>query len=174
MTQRLLDGVDVTTTRMDQSCGHMAQIPEVDRRQVRLAGRPAEDVRHLLRVQPRSVRVDEHLARVVPRQTVRQTLLPLGRLPYAVLAQDRIRNARKIQTWKGREDGKPEPSARSACAKVAKNYLTEKELAKLNRLVGRLCLRAEDIADEEQRLSLTQWSNLVEIELSTGYGQIAA
>ncbi len=85
-----------------------------------------------------------------------------------------IKQARQLNTWPGREDGKPEPSTKSSCRKVAKNYLTDKELHKLNRLVGRLCLRAEDIADDDEHLTLTQWRNLVEVELAVGLRQIAA
>ncbi|MGW6961856.1 RhuM family protein [Streptomyces sp. NRRL F-5140] len=56
----------------------------------------------------------------------------------------------------GIEEGKSEPSAKNAARKVAKNNLTEPELRKLDRLVGRLCLRAEDIADDDLSLSRAQ------------------
>ncbi|WP_256224347.1 hypothetical protein [Streptomyces sp. PAN_FS17] len=39
---------------------------------------------------------------------------------------------------------------------MAKNNLIEPELRKLDRLVGRLCLRAEDIADDDLSLSRAQ------------------
>ncbi|MFH8701746.1 hypothetical protein ACWGKK_44115 [Streptomyces chartreusis] len=39
---------------------------------------------------------------------------------------------------------------------MAKNNLTEPELRKLDRLIGRLCLRAEDIADDDLSLSRAQ------------------
>ncbi|MGX1221971.1 RhuM family protein [Streptomyces ambofaciens] len=85
-----------------------------------------------------------------------------------------IKQARSLSTWPGIDEGKPEPSQKSAVRKVAKNYLTGLELRKLERLVGRLCLRAEDIADDDLRLSLTQWQNLVEMELAMANRQLAA
>lgn len=75
-----------------------------------------------------------------------------------------IKNAREICHWKGREKGKTEPAKRDR--DVAKNYLTVVELKKLDRLVGRLCLRAEDIADDNLNLTLAAWENLVDAELS--------
>ncbi|MFD4511331.1 RhuM family protein [Streptomyces sp. NPDC058457] len=85
-----------------------------------------------------------------------------------------IRHARTLQTWPGIEEGRPEPSLKSAARKVAKNYLTGLELRKLDQLVGRLCLRAEDIAEDGLHLSLSQWRNLVEAELVMANRQIAA
>lgn len=85
-----------------------------------------------------------------------------------------IKEARSLATWPGAAEGKPEPSAKSAVRKVAKNYLSEAELRKLNRLVGRLCLRAEDIADDGLHLSLVEWRHLVEVELRMLNRQIAA
>ncbi|MDX2616161.1 RhuM family protein [Streptomyces stelliscabiei] len=85
-----------------------------------------------------------------------------------------IKEARCLATWPGAAEGKPEPSAKSAVRKVAKNYLSEPELRKLNRLVGRLCLRAEDIADDGLHLSLVEWRHLVEVELRMLNRQIAA
>lgn len=76
-------------------------------------------------------------------------------------AQELIR-AREIVTWPGREKGN---EAKSRDRKVAKNYLTVPELHKLDRLVGRLCLRAEDIADDGLNLTLAHWDDLVEAEL---------
>lgn len=90
------------------------------------------------------------------------------------MTAEEIKRARTLATWPGIEEGKPEPSAKNAARKVAKNYLTELELRKLNRLVGRLCLRAEDIADDDRHLSLTQWQNLVEMELAMANRQLAA
>ncbi|MGW2292823.1 RhuM family protein [Streptomyces phaeochromogenes] len=90
------------------------------------------------------------------------------------MTAEEIKQARTLVTWPGIDEGKPEPSVKSASRKVAKNYLTVRELHKLNRLVGRLCLRAEDIADDDMRLSLTQWQNLVELELMMATRQIAA
>jgi len=77
-----------------------------------------------------------------------------------------IRAGRPLQTWPGREEGKPEPSAKSAARKVAKNYLDANELTKLDRLVGRLCLRAEGISEDGLHLSLAQWDFVVESELA--------
>lgn len=90
------------------------------------------------------------------------------------MTAEEIKQARTIVTWPGIEEGKPEPSVKNAARKVAKNYLTEPELRKLDRLVGRLCLRAEDIADDDLSLSLTQWRNLVELELAMATHQLAA
>jgi hypothetical protein len=90
------------------------------------------------------------------------------------MTAEEIKQARTLATWPGIDEGKPEPSAKSAARKVAKNYLTELELRKLNRLVGRLCLRAEDVADDNLHLSLTQWQNLVEMELAMANRQLAA
>ncbi|GHE41967.1 hypothetical protein GCM10017673_50200 [Streptosporangium violaceochromogenes] len=77
-----------------------------------------------------------------------------------------IRNAREIGHWAGRENGKLEPTKRDR--DVAKNYLTVGELRKLERLVGRLCLRAEDIADDGLSLTLAAWEGLVDAELAVG------
>ncbi|WP_338897417.1 RhuM family protein [Streptomyces sp. TG1A-60] len=85
------------------------------------------------------------------------------------MTAEEIKQARTLVTWPGIDEGKPEPSVRKAVRKVAKNYLTE-----LNRLVGRLCLRAEDIADDGMHLSLVQWRHLVEVELAMANRQIAA
>lgn len=90
------------------------------------------------------------------------------------MTAEEIKQARTIVTWPGIEEGKPEPSAKSSARKVAKNYLTGPELRKLDRLVGRLCLRAEDIADDDLSLSLMQWRNLVELELAMATHQLAA
>ncbi|MCF2130150.1 virulence RhuM family protein [Strepomyces sp. STD 3.1] len=85
-----------------------------------------------------------------------------------------IKQTRSLSTWPGIDEGKPEPGQKSAARKVAKNYLTGLELRKLERLVGRLCLRAEDIADDDLHLSLMQWQNLVEMELAMANRQLAA
>lgn len=90
------------------------------------------------------------------------------------MTAEEIKNARPLATWPGREEGKPEPSARSAVRKVAKNYLTGRELGKLDRLVGRLCLTAEDIAEDGNQLSLNQWQMLVDTELAMVNRQLAA
>jgi hypothetical protein len=77
-----------------------------------------------------------------------------------------IMTARELHHWPGREVGKDEPGPKSRHRKVAKNYLTVGELHKLDRLVGRLCLRAEDIAEDGMSLTLAQWDDLVDAELS--------
>lgn len=75
-----------------------------------------------------------------------------------------IKKAREIACWKDRETGKLSPT--KAERDVAKNYLTVGELKKLDRLVGRLCLRAEDIADDNLNLTLAAWEDLVDAELA--------
>lgn len=80
------------------------------------------------------------------------------------MSAEQIKNAREICHWPGRETGKAEPNSKDR--KVAKNYLTVGELKKLDRLVGRLCLRAEDIADDGLNLTLAAWENLVDAELA--------
>ncbi|MEV1079857.1 RhuM family protein [Streptomyces sp. NPDC050211] len=90
------------------------------------------------------------------------------------MTAEEIKVARDICTWPGIEEGKPEPGPKSRHRKVAKNYLTAKELAKLDRLVSRLCLRAEDIAEDDLHLSLMEWQNLVEVELMMANRQLAA
>jgi hypothetical protein len=77
-----------------------------------------------------------------------------------------IRSARPLCNWPGREQGKPEPGVKNAARKIAKNYLAAAELGKLDRLVSRLCLRAEDIAEDDLHLSLTRWEGLVDAELA--------
>lgn len=90
------------------------------------------------------------------------------------MTAEEIKRSRTLATWPGIDEGKPEPSAKSAARKVAKNYLTGPELRKLDRLVSRLCLRAEDIADDGLHLSLVQWRHLVEVELMMANRQLAA
>jgi hypothetical protein len=63
-----------------------------------------------------------------------------------------IISARELCTWPGREEGEL-PKRRDHT--VAKNYLTCGELHKLERLVGRLCRRAEDVA--EDGLNTCRW-----------------
>lgn len=77
-----------------------------------------------------------------------------------------IKQARPIYHWPGREDGKEEPGPRSRHRKTAKNYLTVGELNKLDRLVARLCLRAQDISEDGLNLTLAHWEQLVEGELA--------
>ncbi|MFD9950792.1 RhuM family protein [Nonomuraea sp. NPDC059023] len=75
-----------------------------------------------------------------------------------------IKNAREICHWQDRENGKTSPTKKDR--DVAKNYLEVSELRKLERLVGRLCLRAEDIAEDGLSLTLASWEGLVEAELA--------
>lgn len=77
-----------------------------------------------------------------------------------------IKRARQIYHWPDRENGKPEPGPKSPHRKVAKNYLSVKELHKLDRLVARLCLRAQDIAEDGTSLTMSQWLALVDQELA--------
>lgn len=81
------------------------------------------------------------------------------------MTAEEIKSARELQHWPGREEGKDEPGPKSRARGVAKNYLTGVELRKLNRMVGRLCLRAEDIAEDGLHLSLAQWDELLDAEL---------
>jgi len=90
------------------------------------------------------------------------------------MTAEQIKSRRPLCHWDGREDGKPEPSMKNVARKVAKNYLTASELGKLNRLVGRLCLRAEDITDDGLHLSLAQWDYLVDSELAVLRRPLAA
>lgn len=78
---------------------------------------------------------------------------------------NQIKQARPIYHWPGRETGKDEPGPKSRHRKVAKNYLTLPELNKLERIVGRLCLRAQDIAEDNTSLTMSQWLSLVNAEL---------
>lgn len=82
------------------------------------------------------------------------------------MTAEEIKNARELCHWPDRENGKEEPGSNSRHQKIAKNYLTVGELQKLNRLVGRLCLRAEDIADDGLNLSLAAWEDLMNAELA--------
>lgn len=90
------------------------------------------------------------------------------------MTAEQIKGSRPLAVWPGCEEGKPEPSAKNAARKVAKNYLTAGELSKLDRLVGRLCLRAEDITDDGLRLSMAQWDYVVDIELAVLRRPLAA
>lgn len=58
-----------------------------------------------------------------------------------------------LTTWKGAPDGKILKSD----ALVAKNYLNEKELARLNRLVTMFIDYAELMAEDEQPMSMKDW-----------------
>lgn len=85
-----------------------------------------------------------------------------------------IRGVRELETWPGREQGKSEPSQKAACRSVAKNYLTSLELSKLNRMVARLCLAAEELAEDDVHLTLGQWEQLVVAELAMSRQRLAA
>lgn len=80
----------------------------------------------------------------------------------------------QLQSWAGQKDGKPEPGVKSRERRVAKNYLTEKELGKLDRLVGRLCLLAEDISEDGVHLPLASWVTLVDNELDAPHRRLLA
>ena len=58
-----------------------------------------------------------------------------------------------LTTWKGAPDGKILKSA----TLVAKNYLNEKELSRLNRLVTMFIDYAELMAEDEQLMSMQDW-----------------
>lgn len=83
------------------------------------------------------------------------------------LTAEEIKAGRPLASWPGREEGKPEPSVKAGCRKVAKNYLTFGELRRLERLVGRLCLRAEDIADDGLHPTLAQWEMVLDREIAS-------
>ena len=60
-----------------------------------------------------------------------------------------------LSTWKGAPDGKILKSD----TLVAKNYLNEKELSRLNRLVTMFIDYAELMAEDEQPMSMQDWLN---------------
>ena len=60
-----------------------------------------------------------------------------------------------LTTWKGAPDGKILKSD----ALVAKHYLNEKELSRLNRLVNMFIDYAELMAEDEQLMSMQDWLN---------------
>ncbi len=60
-----------------------------------------------------------------------------------------------LTTWKGAPDGKILKSD----ALVAKNYLNEKELSRLNRLVNMFIDYAELMAEDEHLMSMKDWLN---------------
>mgnify|MGYP001153212653 FL=1 len=60
-----------------------------------------------------------------------------------------------LTTWKGAPDGKILKSD----TLVAKNYLNEKELSRLNRLVTMFIDYAELMAEDEQLMSMQDWMN---------------
>lgn len=83
-----------------------------------------------------------------------------------------IKQVREICHWKGREIGKLNPT--KAEREVAKNHLSVGELKKLNRIVARLCLAAEDIAEDGLHLSFAAWEELVDAELAAARRRLAA
>ena len=60
-----------------------------------------------------------------------------------------------LTTWKGAPDGKILKSD----TLVAKNYLSEKEISRLNRLVTMFIDYAELMAEDEQLMSMQDWLN---------------
>ena len=60
-----------------------------------------------------------------------------------------------LTTWKGAPDGK----ILNSDTLVAKNYLNEKELSRLNRLVTMFIDYAELMAEDEQLMSMQDWLN---------------
>ena len=82
-----------------------------------------------------------------------------------------------LTTWKGAPDGKILKSD----TLVAKNYLNEKELSRLNRLVTMFIDYAELMAEDEQPMSMEDWAKRLDgflefngNELLTGPGKISA
>ena len=66
-----------------------------------------------------------------------------------------------LTTWKGAPDGKILKSD----TLVAKNYLNEKELSRLNRLVTMFIDYAELMAEDEQLMSMQDWLNETDLFL---------
>lgn len=79
-------------------------------------------------------------------------------------ARELIDSDRPLQTWVGKNPTKQD-------REIAKNYLTDGELERLDKLVKLLFARA-DVAAEDGELTLGQWASLVEAEL--GLRQLAA
>lgn len=73
-----------------------------------------------------------------------------------------------LTTWKGAPDGKILKSD----VLIAKNYLNEKELSKLNRLVTMFIDYAELMAEEEQLMSMKDWLNETDVFLSNNRRKI--
>ena len=67
-----------------------------------------------------------------------------------------------LTTWKGAPDGKILKSD----TLVAKNYLNEKELSRLNRLVTMFIDYAELMAEDEQLMSMQDWLNETDLFLT--------
>lgn len=77
-----------------------------------------------------------------------------------------LRGLRQLETWPGREEGRPEPSEKAPCRSVAKNYLTAVELVKINRLVAILTLMAEEVVEDKVTFTLAEWSQIIDTELA--------
>lgn len=90
------------------------------------------------------------------------------------MTAEEIKHGRDLYVWPGREDGKEQPGPKSRHRKVAKNYLSCDELKKLDRLVARLCLRAQDIAEDNIHLTIGHWAHPVDQELALLARPIAA
>ena len=73
-----------------------------------------------------------------------------------------------LTTWKGAPDGKILKSD----TLVAKNYLNEKELSRLNRLVTRFIDYAELMAEDEQLMSMQDWLNETDRFLTNNRRQV--
>lgn len=73
-----------------------------------------------------------------------------------------------LTTWKGAPDGKILKSD----TLVAKNYLNEKELSRLNRLVAMFIDYAELMAEDEQLMSMQDWLNETDRFLTNNRRQV--
>ena len=73
-----------------------------------------------------------------------------------------------LTTWKGAPDGKILKSD----TLVAKNYLNQKELSRLNRLVTMFIDYAELMAEDEQLMSMQDWLSETDHFLSTNRRQV--
>ncbi len=73
-----------------------------------------------------------------------------------------------LTTWKGAPDGKILKSD----TLVAKNYLNEKELSRLNRLVTMFIDYAELMAEDEQLMSMQDWLNETDRFLTNNRRQV--
>ena len=73
-----------------------------------------------------------------------------------------------LTTWKGAPDGKILKSD----TLVAKNYLNEKELTRLNRLVTMFIDYAELMAEDEQLMSMQDWLNETDRFLANNRRQV--
>ena len=73
-----------------------------------------------------------------------------------------------LTTWKGAPDGKILKSD----TLVAKNYLNEKELSRLNRLVTMFIDYAELMAEDEQLMSMQDWLNETDRFLTNNHRKV--